>query len=110
MQIRVTGKNIEIGESLPEHVRIKLEAAVTKHFEGESEAHVIFSKEGADFRADCTVHLSSGTTMQAHAVGPDAYKACDQAVEHMEKRVRRYARRLKNHHDRGAVSDRSEFL
>ena len=110
MQIRVAGKNIEIGESLPEHVRIRLEAAVAKHFEGEAEAHVTFSKEGVDFRADCTVHLSSGTTIQAHALGPDAYKAFDQALDHMEKRVRRYARRLKNHHDRGAVPDRSESL
>ena len=36
------------------------------------------------------------------ATGPDAYKAFDSALDRLEKQVRRYTRRLKNHHDRGA--------
>ena len=102
MQIRVAGKQVEIGEALPEKVRTKLTAAVSKHFDRDAEAHVTFAKERAGFRADCSVHLSSGTSMQAHGTGPDAYKAFDSALDRLEKQVRRYSRRLKNHHDRGA--------
>jgi ribosomal subunit interface protein len=101
MQIRIAGKQIEIGEALLERVRAKLSSAVGKHFNRDAEASVIFMKERVGFRADCTVHLSSGTRMVAHGTGSDANQAFDQALEHLEKQVRRYMRRLKNHHDQG---------
>jgi len=106
MQIRIAAKQIDIGEALPEKVRTKLTAAISKHFDRDAEAHVTFAKERVGFRTDVTVHLSSGTTMQAHGTGPDAYKAFDAALDRLEKQVRRYARRLKNHHDRGAGQTR----
>ncbi len=107
MQIRIAGKQIEIGEALPERVRTKLASAVGKHFNRDAEAHVIFAKERVGFRADCSVHLSSGTRIQAHGTGSDAGQAFDVALGHLEKQVRRYMRRLKNHHDHGPHS-RSE--
>lgn len=103
MQIRVAGKQIEIGETLPGRVRERLSTAVEKYFGRNSEANVTFARERVGFRADCTVHLSSGTTMQAHGTGEDAYRAFEVALDHLEKRVRRYKRRLKNHHERGPV-------
>ena len=102
MQIRIAAKQFEIGQALPETVRKKLIAAISKHFERDAEAQVIFGKERDGFRADLGVHLSSGTKMQARGKGPDAYKAFDVALDRLEKQVRRYTRRLKNHHDRGA--------
>jgi len=107
MQIRIAAKQFDIGEALPEKVRTKLTAVISKHFDRAAEAHVTFAKERTGFRADCSVHLSSGTTMQAHGSGPDAYKAFDIALDRLEKQVRRYTRRLKNHHDRGAGQTRS---
>ena len=107
MQIRIAAKQIDLGEALPEKVRTKLTAAISKHFDRDAEAQVTFAKERVGFRADCNVHLSSGTTMQAHGNGPDAYKAFDSALDRLEKQVRRYTRRLKNHHDRGAGQSRS---
>ena len=107
MQIRIAAKQFEIGEALPQNVRTKLTAAISKHFDRDAEAHVTFAKQRVGFRADCNVHLSSGTTMQAHGTGPDAYKAFDAALDRLEKQVRRYSRRLKNHHDRGAGQTRS---
>jgi len=106
MQIRIAAKQFDIGEALPEKVRTKLTTAISKHFDRDAEAHVTFAKERGGFRTDCNVHLSSGTTMQAHGTGPDAYKAFDNALDRLEKQVRRYSRRLKNHHDRGAGSTR----
>lgn len=105
MHIRIAGKQIEIGEALPQHVRERLSAAVEKHFDRDAGANVTFMKETTGFRADCTVHLSSGTTMQACGIGPDAHRAFDMALDRLEKRVRRYTRRLKDrHHDRAGQS------
>jgi ribosomal subunit interface protein len=102
MKVRVSGKQIEIGEALPEHVRGRIEAAIGKHFEGGAEAHVVFSHEGSGFRCDCAAHLDSGVVLKAHDSGADAHKAFDAALEHLEKQVRRYKRRLKNHHEKAA--------
>lgn len=102
MNIRVSGKRIEIGQALPEHVRGRLSAAVAKHFDRPAQANVIFMRERNGFRADCRVHLSSGALMHAHASAVDAHGAFDIALNHLEKRVRRYKRRLKNHRSRGS--------
>jgi ribosomal subunit interface protein len=101
MQNRIAGKQIEIGEALPEHVRQRLSATVGKYFDRDAEASVTFMKERVGFRSDCSVHLSSGAFMRAHGIGPDAHKAFDATLDNVLTRVRRYLRRLKNHHHRG---------
>ena len=106
MQIRIAGKQIEIGEALPSHVRSKLAASVEKYFDRNAEANVTFARERTAFRADCTLHLSSGVSLQSRGTGTNAYKAFDMTLERLEKRLRRYVRRLKNHHDRAPAATR----
>lgn len=98
MKVRVSGKQIEIGDTLPEQVRTKLEAAIAKYFDGGIDANVVFSHEGAFYRADCSAHLDSGITLKAQGEAEDAYRAFDVALDHLEKQVRRYMRKLKSHH------------
>jgi ribosomal subunit interface protein len=100
MKIRVSGKHIEIGEALPVQVRARLEGAVGKHFDGGAEANVVISKEGSEFRVDCSAHLDSGVVFRAEGTGMDAYRAFDATLAHLEKQIRRYKRRLKNHHEK----------
>jgi ribosomal subunit interface protein len=107
MQIRVSGKQIAIGEALPELVRERLAAAIGKHFNGEAEGHVVFAHEGSGYRADCTVHLSAGVVLKSHAMGNDPRVAFDEALVHLEKQVRRYKRRLKNHRERPKAPKRA---
>jgi len=38
MQIRIAGKQFDIGEALPETVRTKLTSAISKHFDRDAEA------------------------------------------------------------------------
>ncbi len=98
MQIRIAGKHIEIGEALPQYVREKLSVAVEKHFDRDAEASVTFMKEKTGLRADLSVHLSSGTSMQAHGTGQNAHAAFDTGLDRLEKQVHRHMRRLKNYH------------
>jgi len=44
------------------------------------------------------VHLSTGLTAQAKAHAHEIYAAFDSCCEKMEKQLRRYKRRLKDHH------------
>ncbi len=100
MKVRVSGKQMEIGEALPEKVRVRLESLVGKHFQGGAESVVVFSHEGAGFRADCTTHLDAGVVLKAEGIEMDIHRAFEAAMDHLQKQIRRYKRRLKNHHDK----------
>ncbi|HUF56539.1 MAG TPA: ribosome-associated translation inhibitor RaiA [Thermohalobaculum sp.] len=98
MQIKVTGKQLDVGEALAGHVEDKLGAAIGKYSDRPAEASVVFSRDAHNFRCDGSIHLADGLTAQARAVATDIYAAFEQAADRMEKQVRRHRRRLKDHH------------
>ncbi len=98
MRVRVSGKQIKIGETLPAGVRARLEEVVAKHFDGGAEAHVVFSHDGPFYRAACAIHLDSKTILKADGEGPDAHRAFDAAYLRIAAQLRTYKRKLKNHH------------
>jgi len=101
MNIIVTGKQIDIGDSLKSYVEGHIDGIVDKYFEhtiDSIEGTVTMSKNAHLHRADCNIHLGHGVYLQTHAEEKDIYVAFDAAAEKMEKRLRRYKRRLTNHH------------
>lgn len=99
MNIEIAGTNIELGSALQTRIETDLEAAVTKYFErGATSGHVGVKREGHLFHVDCLIHLPSGINLQATGEHEDVHAAFDRALEKIEKRVRRYKRRLKDHH------------
>lgn len=98
MQVKIAGKQMELGESLQEHISAGLEGAVAKYFDRTGDAHVTVSRQGHEVEVDCNVHLPSGIILQSTGLGEDSYAAFEKALEKMDKRVRRYKRRLKDHH------------
>ncbi len=99
MSLRVSGKNISIGDALRVHITQRLEQAAAKYFDGAVTGHVTLSPEGSGYRADCSLHLTSGIVLQADGRAHEPYATFDQAAERIEKRLRRYKERLKSHHD-----------
>jgi ribosomal subunit interface protein len=98
MRIQVSGKQIDIGEALRSHSEEKLLEILEKYAERPVDAAVVFSRDAHEYCADASVHLSTGLTAQAKAKASDIYAALDGAVDRMEKQLRRYKRRLKDHH------------
>lgn len=98
MDIQVSGKNMELGDALQIHVTERLSEGVRKYFDRGAEAAVTFSKERRVIECDLTAHLASGVFLAAHGEAGDAYGAFDESLEKLEKRIRRYKRRLKDHH------------
>jgi len=101
MNIIVTGRQMDIGESLKSYVEGNIDGIVDKYFENTIDTidgTVTMSKNAHLHRADCNVHLGHGVYLQTHAEEKDVYAAFDAAAEKMEKRLRRYKRRLTNHH------------
>ena len=97
MSFRVSGKNIDIGEALRNRVNARIAEATGKYFDGGFSGHVTVGKEGFGFRTECVIHLDSGIMLEAEAVAADAYASAEQAAIRIEKRLRRYKRRLKDH-------------
>ena len=98
MRYQITGKQIDIGEALQQHVESQLGSVIEKYAERPPDAQVVFSKSAHEFVCEATVHLSTGLTAQAKAHAVEIYSAFDAAGEKMEKQLRRYKRRLKDHH------------
>ncbi|MDJ0821380.1 MAG: ribosome-associated translation inhibitor RaiA [Paracoccaceae bacterium] len=98
MRYQITGKQIDIGAALQTHVQDELGAVVQKYAQRPTDATVIFSKSGHEFVCEATVHLSTGLTASAKAHANEIYAAFDACAEKMDKQLRRYKRRLKDHH------------
>lgn len=98
MRYQISGKQIDIGEALQTHVKTELGEAVKKYAERPTDAIVIFSKSAHEFVCEATVHLSTGLTATAKAHATEIYAAFESCTEKMEKQLRRYKRRLKDHH------------
>lgn len=103
MQVQVAGKKLEVGSALQERIAYGLESRVSKYFNRTGEAFVTVSKPGWAFYVDCSIHLPSGVTLQAHGEGDDGYQAFEQALDKIEKRVRRYKNRLRDHRAKDAT-------
>lgn len=101
MQLSVTGKQTEIGESLRRHIEGSLGSILDKYFKTAIEAHVIVSKEAHLSRAEISIHIGRGIVVNARAAASDAYLAFDAAAERLAKQLRRYKRRLRDHHAKG---------
>ena len=97
MPFRVSGKNIDIGQALRARINTRIAEVTAKYFDGGFSGHVTIGKEGFGFRTDCVVHLDSGIVLEADALAADAYASADQAALRLEKRLRRYKHRLKDH-------------
>jgi len=100
MLTMISGKQIDVGDALRTHVEARLVESVHKYFDRPVDANVVFSRDGHGYRCDCSVHLSTGLTAKAEARHADIYGAFDQSAERIEKQLRRYKRKLKDHHQR----------
>jgi ribosomal subunit interface protein len=97
MTIQVTGKNLDVGDALRSYVLDRVMHTVEKFIGRETTGHVRIEKEHGEFKTNCSIHLWQGMSLEAQGVAPDAYQSADLACERLEKRVRRYKRRLKRH-------------
>jgi ribosomal subunit interface protein len=97
MTFRVSGKNLDVGDALRERVSERIAEAMGKYFDGGYSGHVTLEREGFGFRTECAIHLDSKITLHAEGMAADPYASADQAALRIEKRLRRYHRRLKDH-------------
>lgn len=104
MSLRILGKHMDIGDAFRSKIEDRIGDAVGKYFDGGFSGHVTVEKAGSRFTSDCMIHLDTGTSLQATGQAQDPQLAFDAAAERVEKRLRRYKRRLKSHSPANGVA------
>lgn len=88
---------MDIGDAFRTRIEERVGEAVDKYFDGGFAGRVTVEKSGSRFDADCMIHLDTGMVLQGTGQAQDPQLAFDAAAERVEKRLRRYKRRLKSH-------------
>jgi len=111
MGLRISGKNVDTGESFRTYAETHIGDALAKYFDGGYNGHVIVEREGSGFRTTAAIHLDTGIVLQAEGTGQDVHQSFDIAAERIAKRLRRYKGKLKDHHrSRGAPTAAREYV
>jgi ribosomal subunit interface protein len=98
MQISVSGKQVDLSDSLRIRVASSLDVIAGKYFDHAMEAQVTFSRARSFFTCDINLHAGRGLTLRGEGEAGDANGAFDDAAEHIATRLRRYRRRVSAHH------------
>ena len=116
MTIIITGKHLEIGESLKTHIETELTSIVSRYMGEILEAQVVVGKENHLFRTDISVHISKNFVVHCHGQDTDPYKSAINALEKLESRISRYKKRLndrrrhRDHHDHAPMQAQQYVL
>jgi ribosomal subunit interface protein len=99
MEIRVSGHQVATGEALRTHVDTRMQGIANKYFARAIGANVTLGKGPHDngFSCDIVAHVMHGVILKGHATAMEAHPAFDAAAEKIERQLRRYMRRLKDH-------------
>ena len=98
MRFQISGKQLDIGSALQTHVKAEITEVMEKYAQIPTDAIVVFSRDAHTFVCEATLHLPSGLTAQASGQAGEVYAAFEGARDRLEKQLRRYRRRLKDHH------------
>lgn len=103
MNIQVTGRHVELTEPLKQYAESKI-GKLGKYFDTAIDAHIVLSVEKHRHRADVNI-LVNGLNISADSVTHDLYASIDTVLDKVERQVRRYKEKIKNHQPRQSQQD-----
>lgn len=114
MRYQISGQQINIGDALQAHVQVELDEIAKKYAQRPTDANIIFSRNAHEYVCEITIHLSTGLNAAAKACATEIYAAFERCQTKLEKQLRRYKRRLKDHHRQRAqpveLSEASSYI
>lgn len=101
MQLSIHGKQMDLGDSLRTHIGEKLEDINQKYFNRAIEAIVTLSPEGHAFtKTHISIRVGKDIMVMSDAQDKEPYASFDAACEKVAKQLRRYKKRIRDHHER----------
>jgi ribosomal subunit interface protein len=103
VDVRVTGHQIDVADSLRDQAVGRMENIADKYFSRAVAANVTFSPGPQnDFVCDIVAPVSQGIVLKAHHRAQASHIAFEAAADKIEKQLSRYAKRLREHKGDGA--------
>ena len=99
MTIQITGKNLDIGDALREYTEDRIHDMLEKYVGRSFPGHIRIEKNKNEFSTNCSVDLWSGLSLHSQGNSDNAHTSVDIALERLDKRLRRYKSRLRDHHN-----------
>ena len=98
MDVRVAGHQVDTGESLREHAQQRVAEITEKYFSRSVGANVTFGRgPNNDFTCDIVAPVNQGVVLKASYSAREPQMALNGAADRIEKQLRRYMSRLKEH-------------
>jgi ribosomal subunit interface protein len=98
MDIRISGHQVETGSAFGEHVRERLNVMIAKYFPRAISAQVTLAPAPhGHFSCDIVMHVMADIILKGSNRASEAHPAFDGAADRIDKQLRRYMRRLKDH-------------
>jgi ribosomal subunit interface protein len=98
VDVRVAGHQVDTGESLREHAERRMAEITEKYFSRSVGANVTFGRgPNNDFTCDIVAPVTQGVVLKATYSAREPQIAFNGAADRIEKQLRRYTNRLKDH-------------
>ena len=107
MQVNITFRGIESTESLKNHVKERVEH-IEKYFDRAVETHAVLSLERYLHNADITIYAGP-YVLRGRVKSEDMYKSIDEAIDKIEKQLKRYKGRIRANQHRAAPETTAAF-
>lgn len=96
MKMMLSGKHVDIGDSLKTHIQEKLEQIITRYVDDALEVAVTLEKVRHLFCTEISLHVSHDFIIRAHGSDANPYRSPDLAIEILEGRLKRYRNRFRD--------------
>ena len=98
MDVRVAGHQVDTGESLRDHAARRMAEITEKYFSRSVGANVTFGRgPNNDYTCDIVAPVVNGVVLKSTYSAREAQMAFNGAADRIEKQLRRYTSRLKDH-------------
>lgn len=98
MKVLISGKHVDVGDSLRNHIQDKLKQVVSRYLTDAPDASVTLDKNHHLFVTDIALHAKHNLVIRAKDSDGDPYRSADMAIQKIEERMKRYSNRLRDRH------------
>ena len=96
MVVRISGRGIDLGNSLREYATKEVDNLLEKYLGDDVETSVVVGKDNRLFEVEICAYLNKGFVVKTNGASDDAYRAVSIALERLEERIKKHKNRIKD--------------